>query len=125
MTKCLLVDDSKVIRKVARKMLEELGFSDIHEAEDGQVALNFCQVNIPDFILLDWNMPVMDGMTFFKEFSNLDGASSCKVMFCTTENDISKIQQAIMQGASEYIMKPFDVEILRSKLSAIGLLDEV
>ena len=119
MKTCLVVDDSKVVRKVARRMLEEMGFQ-VDEAEHGKVALDYCLKTIPDLILLDWNMPEMDGMQFFQEFIKLPEHSKAKVMFCTTENDFSKIEQAISSGADEYIMKPFDAEILKGKLEQIG-----
>ena len=68
---CLVVDDSKVIRKVARHILESMEFS-VDEAADGQEALTFCRANRPDVILLDWNMPVMSGMEFLTAFNDLD-----------------------------------------------------
>lgn len=121
MSSCLVVDDSRVIRMVARKILEELSF-DVIEAEDGQQALDRCKESLPDAVLLDWNMPVMDGMEFFKALRQLPGGGDVKVIFCTTENDMSHIQEAISAGADEYIMKPFDSEIVQSKLVQVGLL---
>lgn len=117
----LVVDDSKVVRKVARKMLESIGF-EVEEAEDGAQALQACAVKMPDFILLDWNMPVMDGLSFLKELRKKYGAGKPIVMFCTTQNDFSFIEQAMQAGAQEYIMKPFDEDILHSKLLQVGLL---
>ncbi|MFQ5618858.1 MAG: PleD family two-component system response regulator [Rhodospirillales bacterium] len=118
---CLIVDDSKVIRMVARKILEELKF-ETGEAADGQLALAGCQDKMPDVILLDWNMPVMDGMDFLRELRKLPGGDTPKVIFCTTENDIEHIQEAIDAGANEYIMKPFDSEIIQAKFAQVGLL---
>ena len=118
---CLIVDDSKVIRMVARKILEELEF-ETDEAADGKLALAGCQRKMPDVILLDWNMPVMDGIDFLRELRNLPGGDTPKVIFCTTENDIESIQKAIDAGANEYIMKPFDSEIIQAKLAQVGLL---
>lgn len=117
----LVVDDSKVVRKVARKMLESLGFS-VEEAEDGKQALDHCDQQLPEFILLDWNMPVMDGLTFLKELRKKHGPDKPVVMFCTTQNDFSFIEEAMTAGAQEYIMKPFDEDILQSKLAQVGLL---
>ena len=120
MKSCLIVDDSKVIRKVARHILETLNF-EVSEAEDGQVALTHCQASPPDVVLLDWNMPVMNGIEFLcalrAEFSPDDPA----VVFFTTENDVAFITRAIEAGAQEYIMKPFDADILLGKLAQIGL----
>lgn len=121
MKKCLIVDDSRVIRMVARKILQDLGFETV-EAEDGQVALDECKKVMPDAILLDWNMPVMDGMEFFKELRKLPNGDGPVVIFCSTENDIDHITEAIGAGASEYIMKPFDSEILQSKFIQVGLM---
>ena len=121
MKQCLVVDDSSVIRKVARRILEDMNF-EITEAEDGQQALDECRKTMPDAILLDWNMPVMDGLQFLRELRKLPGGDSPVVVFCTTENDIEHIQQAVEAGANEYIMKPFDSEIIQAKFAQVGLL---
>ncbi|MBK66943.1 MAG: two-component system response regulator [Rickettsiales bacterium] len=117
----LVVDDSGVVRKVARKILEELNFK-VDEAEDGQVALDYCTgQGMPDAVLLDWNMPVMTGIEFLKELRQTPGGDQPIVLFCTTENDIKFIQEALSAGANEYIMKPFDGEIIKNKLVQVGL----
>ncbi len=121
MKSCLIVDDSKVIRMVAKKILNELSFSTA-EAEDGRQALDHCRNAMPDAVLLDWNMPVMNGIDFLRELRKLPGGDHPVVVFCTTENDIEHIQEAITAGANEYIMKPFDSEILQAKFSQVGLL---
>ncbi len=121
MKSCLVVDDSKVIRKVARRILEELSF-DIKEAVDGQDALDNCIADMPDVVLLDWNMPIMNGLDFLKALRRTDGGDNPVVVFCTTENDMAHISAAISAGADEYIMKPFDREIIESKFSQVGLL---
>jgi two-component system chemotaxis response regulator CheY len=118
---CLVVDDSRVVRKVARRILEGHGFA-VAEAEDGQVALDSCRRQMPDSVLLDWNMPVMNGIEFLKALRKEFGPDRPPVMFCTTENDISFIEQAIQHGAQEFIMKPFDEEILLGKFALVGLL---
>ena len=119
---CLVVDDSKVIRKVARHILEGMAFS-VEEAADGQEALTFCRANRPDVILLDWNMPVMSGMEFLGAFNDLDYGHEerPRVVFCTTENSIDHIRAAIEAGADEYVMKPFDRETLEGKLQLVGV----
>jgi two-component system chemotaxis response regulator CheY len=118
---CLVVDDSRVIRMVARRILEQLGFQ-IAEAEDGKKALEACQKKMPDAILLDWNMPVMTGIEFLRALRKTSGGATPVVVFCTTENDMSRIREAIEAGANEYIMKPFDRDILEAKLVQVGLL---
>ncbi len=116
---CLIVDDSKVIRKVARHILEALDFS-VSEAEDGKAALEACSLKCPDVVLLDWNMPVMTGMEFLRALTERGGEKP-KVVFCTTENGAAHIRAALDAGADEYIMKPFDRETLASKLQLIGV----
>ncbi len=121
MKSCLVVDDSKVVRMVARKILEELEF-EVFEAADGQLALSQCLQAMPDAILLDWNMPVMNGIEFLRELRKAVGGDAPIVVFCTTENDIAHIQTAMDAGANEYIMKPFDSEIIETKFAQVGLL---
>ena len=119
MKTCLVVGDSSVIRKVARRILEGMQF-EISEAEDGAQALDMCRKVLPDAVLLDLNMPKMDGMTFLKEMRNLPGGSRPKVVFCTIENDIAQITRVLRAGADEYIMKPFDKEIVEAKFQRVG-----
>ena len=121
MKTCLIVDDSRVVRKVARRIVEDLGFT-CDEAEDGQKAYEFCQNTMPTAVLLDWNMPVMSGIEFLEKLRLMDGGDAPKVVFCTTENDMAHITRAIQAGANEYIMKPFDSEIIQDKFSQVGLL---
>lgn len=120
MKQCLVVDDSKVIRKVARRILEELGF-EVTEAVDGQDALDACIKHAPEAVLLDWNMPVMNGLEFMKALRARTDLDQPVIVFCTTENDISHIRTAIEAGANEYIMKPFDREIIEAKFAQVGL----
>jgi two-component system chemotaxis response regulator CheY len=121
MKTCLVVDDSSVIRKVARRILEDLQFK-IGEAADGEEALNACRQGMPDAILLDWNMPVMDGLEFLQRLRKEPGGDKPLVVFCTTENDVGHITRAMRAGANEYIMKPFDRDIVESKFAEVGLI---
>jgi two-component system chemotaxis response regulator CheY len=121
MKSCLIVDDSRVVRKVARRILEELEFA-IEEAADGQLAMAACQRQMPDAILLDWNMPVMNGIEFLRALRQMSGGTAPVVVFCTTENDIKHIEEAVDAGANEYIMKPFDTDIIQAKFQQVGLL---
>lgn len=122
MKSCLIVDDSRVVRKVASRIAHDLGF-ECREAEDGQKAYESCQNDMPDAIILDWNMPIMSGIEFLEKLRQMDGGDKPKVVFCTTENDIGHIQRAMQAGANEYIMKPFDSEIIESKFIQIGLIE--
>ncbi len=121
MKSCLVVDDSKVVRTVARKILEDLNFS-VEEAADGQLACDACERNMPDVILLDWNMPVMNGIDFLRKLRQMAGGDGPVVVFCTTENDMAHVQEALAAGANEYIMKPFDSDIISSKLEQVGVV---
>ena len=121
MKQVLIVDDSKVIRKVAQRILASLDFL-TREAENGLDALNACRAMMPDAVLLDWNMPVMDGITFLEALRKLEDGLRPKVVFCTTENEVAQIARAMRSGADEYIMKPFDRQILQSKFEEVGLI---
>jgi two-component system, chemotaxis family, chemotaxis protein CheY len=116
----LVVDDSPVIRKVARRIFENMQL-ETAEAEDGQKALEACAFLMPDVILLDWNMPVMDGFAFLRELRKMPGGTRPKVVFCTSENDVAHIARAMHAGADDYIMKPFDSGHVRAKFEDIGL----
>ena len=120
---CLVVDDSRTVRKVARRMLEKMGFT-VREAADGAEALAACRVALPHAVLLDWNMPVMDGLQFLRAARAEFGADQPIVVLCTTEAAMDKIVEALSAGAQEYVMKPFDEAILRDKFTQVGLLQD-
>jgi two-component system chemotaxis response regulator CheY len=120
MRTCLVVDDSRVIRKVARRILEDIGY-EIAEAADGMEALAWCRAAMPDAILLDWNMPLMTGIEFLRKLRAEPGGEGPVVVFCTVENDLAHIREALDAGANEYIMKPFDGDIIAAKLAEAGL----
>ncbi len=124
MKTCLVVDDSGVVRKVARRIVEEMNF-EVIEAEDGSKALEVCKQALPDAILLDWNMPVMDGFEFICALRRMPGGDVPKVVFCTTENGMDHIARALEAGADEYIMKPFDKDIVADKFREVGLVEAV
>lgn len=118
---CLIVDDSRIIRKVARRIIEGLGY-EVDEAADGAEALAYCVGAMPDVVLVDWNMPVMDGITFLRRLRATSGGDRPKVLFCTIETRPERIAEALAAGADDYVMKPFDGEILQSKLTEVGAI---
>jgi two-component system chemotaxis response regulator CheY len=121
MKTCLIVDDSRIIRKVARRIVEELGFV-VSEAADGAEALAYCRSEMPEAVLVDWNMPVMDGISFLRHLRKEPGGDQPTVLFCTVETDPERILEALGAGADEYVMKPFDGDILESKFAEAGLV---
>ncbi|MCH7685366.1 MAG: response regulator [Planctomycetes bacterium] len=118
----LLVDDSRVVRIAVSNIIEPMGFQ-ILEAGDGQEALEILRDNPQiDIVLLDWNMPIMDGYEFLTTLRADKEIPQPLVMMCTTENEMSQIVKAMQAGADEYIMKPFTEEILCEKFSEVGLI---
>jgi two-component system chemotaxis response regulator CheY len=121
MKHCLVVDDSRVIRKVACRILEDLHF-EAEEAEDGATALEACRIKMPDVILLDGNMQAMSGIEFLRILRGARDGDKPVIVLCTTENDVARISDAMSAGADEYMLKPFDIDVVRSKLADIGLV---
>jgi two-component system chemotaxis response regulator CheY len=120
MKHCLVVDDSRVIRAIARRILEELCYS-VEEAEDGIAALDACRGKMPDLIFLDWNLPSMKGLDFVRSVRSQEHGGHPVILFCTTESDPGDIASAMAAGANEYVMKPFDGGQVRAKLADIGV----
>jgi two-component system chemotaxis response regulator CheY len=121
MKSCLLVDDSGLVRKVARRIIEALSFT-CSDAENGMQAVAACSVAMPDAILLDWNMPGISGIETLKQIRAMPGGDRPKIVLCTTNSEIEHIMKALEEGADEYIMKPFDSDIVQSKFEQVGLL---
>jgi len=121
MKPCLVVDDTKVIRTIASRLMTELHF-DVEEAADGAEALAAVGRRMPEVVLLDWEMPVMNGIDFLRALRALPGGGAPIVVFCTSLDDIDHIREALEAGANEYIMKPFDKEIVEAKLIQVGAL---
>ena len=119
---CLIVDDSRVIRRMAADILKGLGLRTA-EAEHGGKAVEFCRTTVPQMVLLDWNMPEMDGITCLRALRAMNLDPRPLVVMCTTENSVSKIREALEAGADEYIMKPYDREVLLDKLAQVGLVE--
>jgi two-component system chemotaxis response regulator CheY len=116
---CLIVDDSRVIRKVACRILEQLRF-EVEEVEDGEAALDSCRSRMPDAILLD--VPQPGNVEFLRNLRREEDGARPVVVLCMTENDVSRIAEAISAGANDFVMKPFDRDILQDKFSQIGLI---
>lgn len=116
---CLLVDDSRMIRKVARRIVEKAGYA-VLEAENGEEGLARCRGVMPDLIITDWNMPVMSGIEFVTALRAIPTAVPPKVVFCTTNSGAKDIHKGIEAGADEYVIKPFDEAALMSRLHAVG-----
>lgn len=116
---CLLVDDSRMIRKVARRIVSDIGYH-VDEAENGEEALKKCKIAMPDLIILDWDMPVMTGLEFLAALRDEPTVKRPKVVFCTAKSDTFDIHKGIDHGADEYVTKPFDEASLMAKLTKIG-----
>jgi two-component system, chemotaxis family, chemotaxis protein CheY len=117
---CLVVDDSRVIRHLAGEILKGFGFY-VAEAENGREAVDFCRSQVPDLVLLDWNMPEMDGLACLRALRAMVLEPRPSVVMCTTENGLEKIREALESGADEFIMKPYDRDVLLDKLVQTGL----
>jgi two-component system chemotaxis response regulator CheY len=113
----LLVDDSATMRRIQKNQINNLGITDVIEAADGSQALTKLKENMPiDVIMLDWNMPVMDGFTFLQKMRENPTYKSVKVIMCTSESEKSRVVDALKAGANNYLVKPFTPEALKEKL---------
>ena len=118
--KILLVDDSSTMRRIQANTLTGLGYTDLVQAEDGADALKKLKDN-PDvkLVLLDWNMPNMNGLDCLKAIKADPGTKAIPVMMVTSEAEKTKIIEAVQAGASNYLVKPFDAESLKAKITAL------
>ncbi len=112
--KVLLVDDSKTMRNIQKSILTQLGVTELEEACDGLDALSKVSSFAPDLILLDWNMPNMDGLTFIKEYRS--GGAKTPVIMVTTEGEKTRVIEAIKAGVNNYVIKPFTPEVLNQRI---------
>jgi two-component system, chemotaxis family, chemotaxis protein CheY len=118
----LVVDDSRAMRSILTRLLTGLGF-DVAQAGDGAEALSVLDAGTrPDVILVDWNMPVMDGLTFIKNVRARDELRDISLMMVTTESEQGQIVRALAAGAHEYVIKPFTDEVIAEKLALLGLV---
>lgn len=119
MADCLVVDDSPTVRAILCRIMQQFGIA-TRQAENGAEALQRCREAMPDLVFMDWNMPVMNGIECVRALRALTGGDRPRVIFCTTMSELADIEQALEAGADEYIMKPFDAELLRLKLEQVG-----
>ena len=117
--KILLVDDSLAMRRIQKNVLLSLGFNDVIEAADGQEAMQKLKENNCELILSDWNMPVMDGLTFLKTVKADRNFKAIPVIMVTSESGKAQIIEAIKNGAANYVVKPFTKEIIQQKIQTV------
>ncbi len=110
----MLIDDSKTMRNIQRAVLKQLGVTEIEEAGDGQDALSKVAAFNPELILVDWNMPTMDGLTFVKSFRQSN--KTTPVIMVTTEADRGRVIEAIKAGVNNYVVKPFTPDLLLQRI---------
>jgi two-component system, chemotaxis family, chemotaxis protein CheY len=115
----LVVDDSTVIRKIVRRVLESMSL-EITEASDVRQALAVCSLSMPDAIFVDGGLPTLDGCEFLRKLRPMRGGDGPKAIICLHENDVAQIARAMHAGASDFMMKPFDAEHLRAKFAFVG-----
>ncbi len=119
----MLVDDSPVIQKVANRILTDLGFV-VVESDDGLDALSKCAHNMPDVMLVDWDLPSMSGVELIEEFKKIPDSDNTKILYCTSEILVSEMTKAKRAGAHGFLMKPFNRAILSNKLVELGLMQD-
>ena len=120
MLACLVVDDSKVVRMVARRVLEGMGLA-VDEAPDAQQAIAVCMQAMPDLVLLGWEMPGMNGADVLRALRAAPGGQAVRIVLCAGEADSERVRQFLDAGADEFVMRPFDGQILRTKLALLGI----
>jgi two-component system, chemotaxis family, chemotaxis protein CheY len=117
----LVVDDSRAIRRIVRDIMKELGF-EVAEAANGLEALTYLdEQGPPDIVLVDWNMPEMDGLEFVRAARANPAYSDLPLMMVTTETEMERMALAVLAGVNEYVMKPFDKETIYDKLQLLGI----
>ena len=121
MASCIIADDSKIMRMLLRKIIENFGF-EVSEAEDGEDVLEQCVTFQPDLIISDWNLPLIDGIDVLYKIRLDRKIKQPKFMFCSYVSEAAIIRQAIDGGADDFIMRPFDEDIIAGKLAILGMI---
>jgi two-component system chemotaxis response regulator CheY len=122
MFKAMVVDDSRAVRMILCRILRDFGY-EVCEAADGQEALaKLSGGNAVSLVLVDWNMPNLDGLAFVRSLRSDPRNAAVKVMMVTTETEMERMVTALEAGANEYVMKPFTAEIISDKLRLLGVL---
>ena len=121
MAKCLIADDSKVIRMILSKIMNNLKF-DVIEAEDGEEVVELCETNEPELVIMDTKLPILEGIDALYKIRNMQRITQPKIVLCSSVTDPDRIREALDGGADDYIMKPFDEEIIVSKLEILNLV---
>ncbi len=111
----MVIDDSKTMRNIERSILNQLGYNEVEEASDGQDAMTKVAEFNPDLLLIDWNMPNMDGITFVKAYRGQGHKTA--IIMVTTENEKTRVIEAIKAGVNNYVVKPFTPELLAERIS--------
>lgn len=121
MPQCLIADDSKVIRMILSKIMNNMKY-DVIEAEDGEEVVELCETKEPDLIIMDTKLPILDGIDAMYKIREMQKIKQPKIIFCSSIADPERIREALDGGADDYIMKPFDEEIILSKMEILNLV---
>ncbi len=121
---CLIVDDSDVIRKVACRIVEEMGHIPI-EAATAEEALVRCESSMPDIVMMDWHLPTMGAMEFLSSLKKIKAEVSPQILYCLTEADPDKLRSAFRAGINDFVLKPFDRSTLAPKIAGLLAVEDV
>ena len=121
MMRALVIDDSRAMRSILTGILEEIGF-EVEQAKDAEDALSLLEKDENfELALIDWNLPEMSGLDLVKTVRNMSDLENLRLMMVTTETQLARVREALTAGADEYIMKPFDKDMLLEKLTLLGI----
>ena len=124
MPRCLIADDSKTMRMLLIKIMENFGYT-VEEAEDGEDLLEQCTADMPDLIISDWNLPLIDGIDVLYKIRSNQNIRQPVFLFCSYIKDTEIIRQALKGGADDFIMRPVDEDIIAQKLRIIKCMNGI